>query len=103
MLDLLGLIPLLPLVGVAVNGLFGRRMSLKAVGFVACGVVFVSFALSAGAVIELAGLPEDARAHAVSFGTWMPLEGLAPLNWSFAIDPLTSVMILVVTTPCWPS
>ena len=32
MLELIWLIPLLPLVGVVVNGFFGRRMSLRAVG-----------------------------------------------------------------------
>ena len=36
MLDLIWLVPLLPLVGVLVNGFFGRRMTLNAVGWVAC-------------------------------------------------------------------
>ena len=39
MLKLIALIPLLPLLGVAVNGLWGARMSRRAVGLVACGVV----------------------------------------------------------------
>ena len=38
MLQLIWLIPLLPLVGVAVNGLFGRRLPRQAVGATACPV-----------------------------------------------------------------
>jgi len=54
MLDLLWLIPVLPLAGVAINGLFGRRMSLRAVvlsgeGRAFCaGLDFQSFAAMAG-------------------------------------------------------
>ena len=39
MLELIWLIPLLPLIGVAINGFFGRRMSLRTVGLIACGSV----------------------------------------------------------------
>jgi len=96
MLDLIWLIPALPLVGVAINGLFGKRMSNRAVGLVACAVVGASFVLSIGAVAGLAGLSEGARYHEVSLGTWMPLDGL-DVAWAFALDPLSAVMILVVT------
>ena len=104
MLELLWLIPLLPLAGVAVNGLLGGRMSRRAVGLVACGVVLGSFLLSVGAVVALAGLPEGARyAETEVLGTWLPMGPLAGggeslhLSWGFALDPLSAVMILVVT------
>jgi len=95
MLDLIWLIPLVPLIGVAVNGLFGRRMGVKAVGTLASLTVLVSFVASALAVLELSHLPAEARYHAVNLGTWMPLPGL-DVSWGFSIDPLSSVMILVV-------
>ena len=41
MLSKLWLIPLVPLVGVAVNGLWGRRLSRRTVGVVACGTIAV--------------------------------------------------------------
>ena len=102
MLKLIALIPLLPLLGVAVNGLWGARISRRAVGLVACGVVLASLLLSAGAVWELAKLPPGERHAEVSIGTWLPLGEAAgvsrPLriDWGFALDPISAVMILVV-------
>jgi NADH-quinone oxidoreductase subunit L len=61
MLKLIWLIPILPLFGVAINGLFGRRLGRKTVGLIGCGVVLLALLLSAGAVLELSRLPEDAR------------------------------------------
>jgi NADH-quinone oxidoreductase subunit L len=103
MLKLIGWIPVLPLAGVAINGLLGRRMSRRAVGLVGCGVVLAALILSAGAVIELSGLPEAARHFETDFGTWMPLPAAGPAGsavavpWGFALDPLSAVMILIVT------
>jgi len=108
MLQLIWLIPLLPLVGVVINGLFGRRMSRTTVGWLACLVVLCSFLISAGAVWQLAQLPEDARHHAVEVASWMPLGDLegatdnqalsnVEISWGFALDPLSAVLLLVVT------
>jgi NADH-quinone oxidoreductase subunit L len=105
MLNLIWLIPLLPIVGVALNGLFGRRMSRAAVGLVACAVVFASLAIAVGAVWELAQLPEADRYHEVSLGSWMPLGEIGStsihrdvtIDWGFALDPLSAVLLLVVT------
>ncbi len=102
MIDLIWLIPLLPVAGVAINGLFGNRMSRRAVGVVACGTVFGSFLLSVGAVLDLAKLPVGERWFETELGTWLPLGdvGLGEamrVAWGFALDPLSAVMILVVT------
>jgi NADH-quinone oxidoreductase subunit L len=110
MLNLIWLIPLLPIVGLAINGLFGRRMSRTAVGLVACGVVFASLVIAAGAVWQLAQLPEGERYHEVSVARWMPLgdiflsrpgamaiHGNVTIDWGFALDPLSAVLLLVVT------
>ena len=68
------------------------------------GTVFVSLILSLGAVIQLAGLPE--RVHEVIKYTWIPAfpfhtadGGAARLaaDFGFLLDPLSAVMILVVT------
>src|SRR6266850_1591388 len=68
------------------------------------GMVLLSFIFSVGAVRQLATLPE--RSHQVIQFTW--LAGLPfhmangqlatfQLDWGFLLDPLSSVMILVVT------
>ncbi len=79
--------------------------ALKALISLLCpGMVLLSFIFSAGAVMQLASLPE--RTHQVIQFTW--LAGLPfhmadgrlatfTADWGFLLDPLSSVMILVVT------
>lgn len=103
MLKLIWLIPILPLFGVAINGLFGKRLSRRAVGLIGCGVVLAALVVSAGAVLELSRLPEDARYFETSLGTWIPMGPIGEsgtvttIPWGFALDPLSAIMILVVT------
>ena len=63
MRNLFWLIPLVPLLGVAINGLFGPRLPKRAVGVVACATVAASLLLSAASVWELSGLPPDTLVH----------------------------------------
>ncbi len=105
MLHLLWLIPLVPLVGVAVNGLLGGRLPRGMVGVVASATVLVSLVLSVGATFELSQLPAEERRFETEVATWLPLgevggpAGSSDLRvgWGFALDPLSAVMILVVT------
>ena len=73
MLKLIWLIPVLPLVGVAANGLFGKRLGRAAVSVIGCGVIAAALVLSLCAVRELSQLPEDARHFATTLGTWIPM------------------------------
>src|SRR2546425_6395674 len=105
-LDLIWLIPLFPAIGFVINGLFGKRMPKTAVGVIACGAVLISFIFSAGAVFQLLQLDGAHRSHTVKVYEWMNA-GLAhtsegPLarfqvDWGFLLDPLSSIMVLVVT------
>jgi NADH-quinone oxidoreductase subunit L len=102
MLNLIWLIPLLPLIGVAINGLWGRRLPRPVVGAVACGVVGVAFLISIGAVMGLAALPAGERYVENEIAMWIPAGPLAggktlDISWGFALDPLASVLLLVVT------
>jgi NADH-quinone oxidoreductase subunit L len=74
------------------------------VSFLCTGMVLLSFIFSAGAVLELSRTPE--RMHQVVQFTW--LAGLPfhmadgrlatfTADWGFLLDPLSAVMILVVT------
>ncbi len=103
MLRLIWLIPLLPLIGVAVNGLVGTRLSRRTVGLLACAVVLASFLVSVGAVWELSRLPAEARHYQTEVGTWLPLGPVVAggealrVAWGFALDPLSALMVLVVS------
>jgi NADH-quinone oxidoreductase subunit L len=90
------LIPLLPLVGFLINASFGRRLSKSLSGTVACAVMLMSFAVSVAAVARLVGLPPEERAFSQSVFTWIT-SGDFSAGLTLRLDPLSSVMILVIT------
>jgi len=95
-LPLLWVIPALPLAAVALNLLFGDRLDKRAVTGLACGSILLAFFASARAVLQLAGLPaEDRVIHELAY-TWMRV-GDFSADVGFQLDPLSAVMVLVVT------
>ncbi len=101
------LIPLLPGIGAAVNGLLGvRYFSRTTAGAVACTAMAGALGVALLAFWQLLGLPGDARAYDVVVAQWIPplplqLHGGAigafQVPWGFRLDPLSGMMILVVT------
>jgi NADH-quinone oxidoreductase subunit L len=89
----LWLIPVLPLVGAAINGFFGRRFPRQAIAAVAlmfCGGAFV-MALYVAARFSSFDLPHtEFLAHWIRSGDFL-------VNFEFYLDQLTLVMLLVVT------
>ena len=90
------LIPLLPFLGFLVNASLGRRLSKAASGAIACGAMAGSFAVSLAAVWELLEQPAESRAIAMRIYTWFS-SGDFTAPFTLRLDPLASVMILVVT------
>jgi NADH-quinone oxidoreductase subunit L len=90
------LIPLLPLLGFMILASLGRRVSRGVAGTVACGVLIASFAVSLAAVWRLVALPPASRAIVQQVFTWVT-SGDFSAAFSLRLDPLSSVMILVVT------
>jgi len=93
----LWLIPLLPLLGFALNGLFGRRLSKPVINAIACGSVLLSFlwvlkSLSALGAFS-GGLEEAYKEH---YFTWIQ-SGALNISVDFAVDRLTTVMLMIVT------
>jgi len=90
---LLWLIPVLPLAGFVINGLFGRRFSKSLINVVAIGSVVLSFAW---VLKTLAGLGDLETTHAEHYFTWIQ-SGALNIGCDMAVDRLTAVMLLVVT------
>ncbi|HEY2149201.1 MAG TPA: NADH-quinone oxidoreductase subunit L [Vicinamibacterales bacterium] len=90
------LIPLLPLVGFLINASFGRRISKPASGAVACGAIGASFLVALTAVWRLVSMPAESRAIVDQVFTWIT-SGRFTAAFSLRVDPLSSVMILVIT------
>src|SRR6202451_135039 len=93
----LWLIPILPLLGFLLNGVFGRRLSKSVINAIAVGSVLLSFlwvlkSLSALGAFS-GGLEET---HVEHYFTWIQ-SGALNVSIDFAVDRLTAVMLMVVT------
>ena len=126
------LVPLLPLAGAAINGIFGRwfRFPEKLVGIIAVGTVALAFLISLTAVYSygFGGEPQWPNPYVTTQTafTWIPGGAVAQtlgysqqipepvkaqpqsnqsassgsllnVEWSYQIDPLSSIFMLVVT------
>ena len=103
-LEHIWMIPLFPAAGALLMLLFGKRLSNAAVSVLCPGMVGVSFFFSLMAVLQLPSQPEH-RFETVLY-TWLPGSLFHMANgqtahfqadWGFLLDPLSSVMVLVVT------
>ncbi|MGH7858020.1 MAG: NADH-quinone oxidoreductase subunit L [Candidatus Binatia bacterium] len=98
--SLLRWIPILPLVTAFVGGLFGAKIqkSFGKQGIAALAVtpVALSFLLSVVAFFRLLGLDPEHRVLLDSWFTWISI-GTLRVDVAFLVDPLSAVMILVVT------
>ncbi|HUE87868.1 MAG TPA: NADH-quinone oxidoreductase subunit L [Vicinamibacterales bacterium] len=93
---MLSLIPLLPFLGFLINAFFGRRLSKSLSGGLACAVMLAAFAISAFEVMQLIGMDPGEREITQIVFTWIA-SGDFVVDAAFRLDPLSAVMILVVT------
>ena len=128
------LVPLLPLVGAAINGIFGRwfRFPEKLIGSIAVGSVALSFLISVaaiysygfggnaqwpnpyvttqtvftwipgGAVQQTLGYAAPGSSTTISVANQpvtvsTPRSSLLNIEWSYQLDPLSAVFMLIVT------
>jgi NADH-quinone oxidoreductase subunit L len=105
-LDHIWLIPLFPLATAAAMLFVGRRLKNSAVNLLCVGSVFISFLFSAGAFLQLTARPADDRLITKILFQWIPAGPYHMLDgrwssfvadWGFQLDPLSAVMILVIT------
>ena len=103
----LWLIPVLPGLGAAINGLVGiRAFSKRVAGGVAIAAMLAALALSALVFVQLLGLPVASRDVTLVLADWLPpmplmtadgKPGILSVGWGFRLDPLSAMMLLVVT------
>ena len=100
------LIPLFPLLGFVVNGIFGRRLGKRGAGFVACLAPVISFGIAASSfltclVVQHFGETEKTWAGLqTAIGPWMAVgEGVGGFKaeFIFQLDHLSLLMCLIVT------
>jgi NADH-quinone oxidoreductase subunit L len=93
--DLAWLIPVVPAVSAALLMLFGRRLG-RAAGWIAIVAVGYSAVASTLVFSFLLSQPEAERSYVETVATWLPIGDLS-VDWALLIDPLSAVMLLLVT------
>ncbi len=90
------LIPLLPILSAFVLVVFGTRLPRKWISLQACLSVFLSFGLASAALLALLRLPEGSQGLSKSLLPWIS-SGRFAAPVSFTFDPLSAVMVVVVS------
>lgn len=88
------LIPVLPLLGFILIGIMNKRLPVSLSGGIASAAVFLSFLLSIGIFMEVRGA--DVVPERVVLFDWISV-GDMQIDFSFLIDRLSAIMLLVVT------
>jgi NADH-quinone oxidoreductase subunit L len=88
----LWLIPILPLAGFLINGIFGRRFSKSMVNVFAIGSVVLAFAWALKTIL---GIDLDTP-YTEHYFTWIQ-SGTFNVGCDFTVDRLTAIMLMIVT------
>ena len=96
MLDLIWLIPVLPLAGALINLILGRKLGDPRAGWVATIATASSFLVTVLAYFEMLGLPAEERSHVATMFSWIRV-GSLQVDLAVLADPLSIVMALFVT------
>src|SRR5438105_14635389 len=92
--SILWLIPVLPLIGAAINGVAGKRLSKNVISVIAAGTVGVSFLISIREFLAMLSAPELPILR--DYFTWIQA-GRFQAQFGFMLDHLSVLMILIVT------
>lgn len=101
--SLIPLIPLLPLLGSIVSGTFALSSNKSENGankglisLISCSAPIASFVLSLLFFLTLQGMPTEGRVLSYNFFDWIS-SGTLNVSAEFLIDPLSSLMTLIIT------
>jgi NADH-quinone oxidoreductase subunit L len=83
----------LPILGLLINIIFGRRLGERFVSLVACSAVGLAFLVAVLQFLALQGHPEGATVHVAE---WITIADLS-VPWALKVDTLSATMMLMVT------
>ncbi len=91
---------LLPAIGAAINFLLGpwlqKTFGKRVISIVGCGVVIIAFMIALMGFVRILALPHESRFMLDRLWTWFNVGGMN-LDIAFWLDPLSMVMVLIVT------
>src|SRR5262249_10859255 len=96
MINRLWLVPAAPFVSFIILALFGRMLPRRVAAFFGVGSVGLSAAVSLLIAFGFLVFPPDGHRFVQPLWTWIEAGGLTS-NFSLALDPLSLIMMTVVT------
>lgn len=91
-LQIVWLIPFLPLLGFLINGLFRKQLSKSLVGIIGSGVILGAFAISLYAFFSVKG----GNTHVAHYFNFINTASLK-IGFDFQIDQLSAIFLLIIT------
>src|SRR5690349_5977741 len=91
-LDIVYLIPLLPLIGFLVNGLGRKHLSKGLIGVIGSGTVLASFLISVWVFLQVKG----GNTHVANYFDFIRV-GELTIPFAFQVDQLSSLFLLIIT------
>lgn len=91
-LQIVYLIPLIPLIGFLVNGLGRKYLSKTLIGIIGCGTVLASFVLSIWVFMQV----KEGNVHTAHYFNFLSVGDLK-IPFAFKIDQLSSLFLLIIT------
>ena len=97
------LVPLFPLLGFLINGFFGGKLPKAVSGTIGTLAVFASFGVAIFLFLHVTGAAEGAKQATVYLAPWLSVpsdpQGLHffRVNYELLIDPLSCLMMLIIT------
>ena len=96
MLDLVWLIPALPLAGFLIILIFGRQLGDPKAGYLASLMTAGAFAVTVAVFFDMMSMTAEQRTHVSTLFQWVPV-GSLQIDMAFLADPLSITMCLFVT------
>ena len=94
MIDLVWLVPLIPLIGFLINGLGRNTFSKGLIGVIGSAAILIPFLISIGIFLALGS--DTQKSHEIFLFDWISA-GSLKIPLSFLVDPLSSIMLLIIT------
>jgi NADH-quinone oxidoreductase subunit L len=91
---LVSLIPILPLLGFIIIGLGNKKLSKGLVSFIGCGTIFLSFLIVLRLLFPF--INGTLKTDTFTYFDWISV-GKLSINLSFLIDPLSVLMMTIIT------
>ncbi len=93
-------VPILPLFGAIILGLAGKkfynRFGEDATGILGCAMPISAAVLAFTSFVALLGLDPSDRVIQIELTEWISVADVQ-LNWTFRYDPLTALMLMIIT------